>query len=240
VDHPLPWLKYLDASDVENDAIDLDGLVVRSENGDKVGKVKGFIVDSYSARPYYVVVDAGGWFKSKHFLLPVGHAKLDADGDALVTDVPRGRVERFPGFDLDEFDKMAVAAFKRLNDQICEVCSITALSFSSTEPASAAWNRPDYAYPDWWREQPSSRQTAGQSASQYSAGSSIGPSPTARERERVVAREADPSPHFGGRAQPGDVIGVETEGEQTHIGETTEDENKRRSDAEKDTTRRTR
>ena len=50
--------------------------------------------------------------------------------------------------------------------------------------------------------------------------------------EEAVAREAEPSPHFGGRAQPGDVIGVETGGEQTHVGETTEDENSRRRDAE--------
>jgi uncharacterized protein YjbJ (UPF0337 family) len=50
--------------------------------------------------------------------------------------------------------------------------------------------------------------------------------------EEAVVREAEPSPHFGGRAQPGDVIGVETGGEQTHVGETTEDENDRRRDAE--------
>ena len=53
-----------------------------------------------------------------------------------------------------------------------------------------------------------------------------------RRDEEAVAREAEPSPHFGGRAQPGDVIGMETGGEQTHVGETTEDENNRRRDAE--------
>jgi hypothetical protein len=41
----------------------------------------------------------------------------------------------------------------------------------------------------------------------------------------------DESPHFAGRAQPGDVLGLETGGEQTHVGETGEDENKRREDA---------
>ena len=52
--------------------------------------------------------------------------------------------------------------------------------------------------------------------------------------EETVARELEPSPHFDGRAQPGDVIGLETGGEQTHVGETTEDENNRRQDAEKE------
>ena len=53
-------------------------------------------------------------------------------------------------------------------------------------------------------------------------------------RLHYAAPEPEPSPHLGGRAQPGDVIGVETGGEQTHVGETTEDENKRRRSAEDD------
>lgn len=35
------------------------------------------------------------------------------------------------------------------------------------------------------------------------------------------------------RAQPGDVLGIERDGERTHIGETAEDEDERREDAEK-------
>jgi hypothetical protein len=44
----------------------------------------------------------------------------------------------------------------------------------------------------------------------------------------------DVSPHYGGRAQPGDVLGIETGGETTEIGDTDEDENKRRRKAEED------
>ena len=44
----------------------------------------------------------------------------------------------------------------------------------------------------------------------------------------------DVSPHFVGRAQPGDVLGFETGGETTSLGDTSEDENKRRDDAEKE------
>lgn len=35
------------------------------------------------------------------------------------------------------------------------------------------------------------------------------------------------------RAQPGDVLGIERDGEQTHLGETAEDEDRRREEAEK-------
>jgi hypothetical protein len=54
-----------------------------------------------------------------------------------------------------------------------------------------------------------------------------------RDRELVTASGGDSSPHAGGRAQPGDVVGVETGGETTHIGDTAKDENDRRRDAEK-------
>jgi hypothetical protein len=62
----------------------------------------------------------------------------------------------------------------------------------------------------------------------------------ARRTEEIRAKEVDPSPHYEGRAQPGDVLGVETGGERTHIGETAEDENDRRRDAEKTDAKRRR
>ncbi len=49
-----------------------------------------------------------------------------------------------------------------------------------------------------------------------------------------VSGAGDVSPHFGGRAQPGDVLGFETGGETTSLGDTSEDENKRRHELEKD------
>jgi hypothetical protein len=36
------------------------------------------------------------------------------------------------------------------------------------------------------------------------------------------------------RAQPGDVLGIERDGERTHLGESREDEDERREDAEED------
>jgi hypothetical protein len=51
------------------------------------------------------------------------------------------------------------------------------------------------------------------------------------ERDAVAG---DVSPHFGRRAQPGDVLGLETGGETTGIGDTAEDEDERRHETEKD------
>ena len=49
----------------------------------------------------------------------------------------------------------------------------------------------------------------------------------------TVRKNADVTPETGtGRAQPGDVLGIEERGERTHLGETREDEDDRREDAE--------
>jgi hypothetical protein len=122
---------------------DFGKLEVKSAQGDKLGKVDGFVVDADSGRPYYVCVDAGGWFKSKHYLLPIGHAQLDTNADAIVTDLTRDHVKRFPGFDKDEFASLSEADLKRLNDDTCAVCCVTDVTIS-------AWERPHYQYPSWW------------------------------------------------------------------------------------------
>jgi len=254
VDHPLPWLRYIDADDVDDQTLDFDGLKVRNPQMEKLGEVDGFILDSDSGRPYYVVVDAGGWFKSKHFLLPIGEVRLDDDKDALVTNLSKERVHRFPGFDKDEFAKLSEDDLRRMNDEICSVCSVTAVSYSTSEPVQSAWDRPQFARPTWWNTNPTNPDrmgdrayqskvdyppaTAGATAPSGSAAGRTQEQVRAREREKdknTDDRTGDVSPHFDGRAQPGDVLGVETGGERTSIGETSEDENKRRRDAEKAT-----
>ena len=250
MDHPMPWLRYVDAADLKDNEYSLNGMPVESNAGEKLGAVDGFVVDSQSGRPYYVTVDAGGWFKSKHFLLPVGHARVitRADHEALAVDLSRERIDRFPGFNLHEFDKLTPEAIKQFNDETCAACSVTAVSYAADEPFSAAWQRADYTYPDWWSTEPSLPDRMGDAA--FKAGVNYPPAAstgnqglarermTARERTESEAdregRDADPSPYYDGRAQPGDVIGIETGGERTHIGETREDENDRRRDAERD------
>jgi hypothetical protein len=259
VDHPLPWLRYVDANRITAPDLAVAGMKVRNDAMETLGKVHGFIVDSTSMRPYYVVVDSGGWFKSKEFLVPIGHARIDSDRDALVVDVAKSRIERFPGFDRGEFERLDESGIRRMNDAICEACSDTV--YPGGDPLSAAWGRPDYRQPDWWStvtmrgaadatagnanvatpDYPATKVSPALGGLQAEREAERAPTRAAahgitaeREREMVTAREADPSPHFDGRAQPGDVVGFETGGERTHIGETREDENKRRIDAERE------
>jgi hypothetical protein len=171
MDHPYPWLKYLPAAELDDQSVDFDGMKVQSPSDEHLGKVEGFVVDSDSGRPYYVVVDAGGWFKSKHFLLPIGHVRLGTKSDTLAADVPKEHVSRFPGFDLSNFEKMTVDDIKQLNVDTLQACTVAGVvySYSATEPYTDAWNRADFRYPDWWEGRESSH----------------------RERERVAAHDKD-------------------------------------------------
>jgi hypothetical protein len=269
MDHTYPWLKYVDAEDLDNSRADFDGLNVESPSGEHLGDVDGFIVDKANGRPYYVVVDAGGWFKSKEFLLPIGQARLDLSREVMVVDLSLDRINRFPGFDHDEFGRLSEDGIRKFNDETSHALTNTASAFSPTAHFSEAWGRPEFAYPDWWQAYPALPNRMGERA--VTAGAEYGePSlsdltrpvdrsgevhePSAaheavvaredaelqdrtagkRERDERTERETEPSPHFDGRAQPGDVLGLETGGEQTHIGDTSDDENKRRRDAEKE------
>ena len=207
-----PWLKYVDADQITDTSIELDGMKVRNDAGDKLGEVDGLIVDAGSGRTYYVVVDAGGWFKSKHLLMPIGQLTLDADADALVVNLTKDQVTRFPGFDRDQFAKMNDADLVRINRETIGVLEPDT-PYSDVEPRDAVWNRRSYQQPSWWVGEPVIGRATG--TMKYSS-------------EQYEATAHDVSPHDGGRAQPGDVLGIETGGEETHIGETSEDENKRR------------
>jgi hypothetical protein len=266
VDRPLPWLKYVDAGDLDDGRVDFDSMDIESPTGEHLGDVDGFVVDASSGRPYYIVVDAGGWFKSKEYLLPVGHAALDADRQVLVTSLGREHVDRFPGFDKDAFEKLSEVDIQRFNNDTCVAIAGEAIIFPAVEPMTAAWDRSAYRYPDWWHAEPTVGVQVGERAG-ATAAAAVKPTPAdltrpvgrsepaaaevvAAEQASVVkpvvdgrepvlsgarttSRDTGSSPHFDGRAQPGDVLGIETGGETTEIGDTSDTENARRRDAEK-------
>jgi hypothetical protein len=235
VNHPKSWLRYIEADKIEDRTLDLDGMKVRNNADEKLGAVDGLIVDGDSGRTYYIVVDAPGWFSSKQWLLPIGQAHLDADRDALVANLSKDQVSRFPGFDKDEFEMLSENDIKRINDDIGMVLEPTA-SYKADEPYYEAWSRRFYEYPDWWAGMPMIPPDP--AFANEKIGPATGPARSTprrrRSRQLEPAEVHDTSPHFDGRAQPGDVLGIETGGEETHIGETSEDENERREKAVKE------
>jgi hypothetical protein len=147
MNHPRPGLRYVDAGDLDKTQITFDGMEVKGIDSQKLGKVDGFIIDKSSARPYYVVVNAGGWFKSKYFLLPVGHVGLEPTEKTLVAEITRDRVDRYPGFDRGEFEKLTEDDLKMMDDQMCAVCCVDA---TIEIDAPSRYEHAHFRYPSWW------------------------------------------------------------------------------------------
>ena len=209
-------LRYVDADEIGGEVIDFGDLDVRGQDGDKLGEVDGFIIDAAGERAYYVVVDSGGWFRSRKFLVPIAHARVGESREALVLDVTRETISRYPEYDRDSFARLGEGELRAYERQYGDACCPE----DAVEDGEWDYDRwTHYRRPEWWR----ARVAAGSAATVGTAG-----------RDEPRARHGDPSPHVDGRAQPGDVLGIETGGETTGMGDTAEDENERREAAEKD------
>ncbi len=117
MDHTRPELKYVDARELNGTAARLDGVPVIGSDGETLGTVEGFIIDVQERQPRHVVVSAG-WFIHKHFLLPMGHVRLNADDTELRAEIVKSRVEDSPGFDKAVFDRLAAEDVTRLDQMI--------------------------------------------------------------------------------------------------------------------------
>lgn len=238
----MQQLRYVDADKVGSEVVNFDDMKVRTPDGDKLGEVDGFIVDHDVRRAFYVVVDSGGWFTSRKFLVPIGHARIDEDGDALVLDVNRDTISRYPEFDQNSFERLGDAELRAYEHRFGQVCC------PDDAVAAGDWNYDSYRHyqqPAWWRTEyynwdvPAAVGTTGTIGAAPSRPATFDdlrrePAKDARDREHRRAGEGgDVSPHPGGRAQPGDVLGVETGGERTYLGDDDEKENERRRQAER-------
>jgi hypothetical protein len=233
-------LRFLDADDLDDSAIDFSNLDVYSSDDRDLGDLDGFIVETESARAVYAVVDSGGWFRSRHFAVPIGHSQLDASRRRLNVNVTRSAAEKFPAFnpaELRRFSDDEMRAFEQRTAIVCCPDDPTDVS------GALQYERiRHYAQPDWWRAE-YQREDRYRDLDDWdwrdTDARAIHTDTVAGERERtrddynrdqVTARASgDVSPHYDGRAQPGDVIGIETGGENTHIGDTAADEDRRRS-----------
>ena len=211
--------------------MNLDRLEVEDGAGDNLGDVDGFLVESSSGRPRYVVVDSGGWFRTRRYLLPVEHVRFDARRKGLTFDLGRDAVRRFPEIPEDRIENPAPDELAAYHRDVTRACCPDDEDFRRFE-----LERENHETP-WWH-------TSGWSAA-YMGGA---PGVSARgtmddrmsgradeERWQTAERTTDrPSE----RAQPGDVIGVESGGETTSLGDTAEDEDRRRERAEDEIGRR--
>ena len=161
MDHPRPWLRYVDAGDLDDKTFEFSKADVLDPAGEKLGKVGGFIIDVNTGRPYHVVVEAGHWFKHKHFLIPIGKIGLDAGGKTLTADVPKERVERFPGFSRGEFEKLSDTEMNQLAQSMASAYRTDDVIIATSWDTWQEYTMPGWWEPKFYQPQPRSRDESG-------------------------------------------------------------------------------
>lgn len=186
-------LRFVDVADLPTSEFPYGGLKVRNQPGDDLGSLDGFIVETASGRPVYYVVDSGGWFIGRRYLVPVGKGRLDTATRVLLVDLDRERLQRYPEFNTNAFMTMSpeqTRAYER---------RVMAVIIPEAGREARYWESyerlPDYSTPAWlsttsWgpaRSRQAGREAAREAERPERAG-------TARQepvgdRELITARE---------------------------------------------------
>jgi ferritin-like metal-binding protein YciE len=99
-------LRYFEANNGAKD----DGwqrLPIRNDQDDDLGSFDGLVIDSVSQRPRYIVVDSGGLFVHRRYLLPFAAVEFDEPCRLLRVHIPKDIASRYPSFDRDAFEAMS-------------------------------------------------------------------------------------------------------------------------------------
>jgi ferritin-like metal-binding protein YciE len=76
---------------------------IRNAQHEDLGSLDGLIIETEGRRPVYFVVDSGGWFVGRRFLVPVGLLQADEASKTLRTELDRDAIRRYPPFEPGAF-----------------------------------------------------------------------------------------------------------------------------------------
>src|SRR5215467_14615848 len=87
------------------DGEDIRGSHLYGISDEKLGKIDDVIFDHSTGEIRYVVVDTGGWLKSKKFVVPAGALRASAKHeDDFETGLSKQQVESLPPYDESDLE----------------------------------------------------------------------------------------------------------------------------------------
>jgi ferritin-like metal-binding protein YciE len=142
-------LRYLDVNDLDDSAFNYRDLAIRNRSNEDLGALDGLIV-SATGRPLYYVVDSGGWFVGRRYLIPVGQVSFEATRKALVVDLDRDTIGRYPEFSTAAFMAMSDDEVRRYERRVLHTISpaaTTSIAFWEAYERLAEYTQPDWLRP---------------------------------------------------------------------------------------------
>ena len=110
---PTGRLRFVPAASASNGHGAHERLPVFSDADEELGTFDGLIVDTASEEPRYAIVDSGGLFIHRRYLMPFDDVGFDTEKRALRAHVGKDVANRYPSFDPDEFGKMSDGELRR-------------------------------------------------------------------------------------------------------------------------------
>ena len=132
-----PRLHYVNIEDLQNKA-PFGDLKIRDPKNQDLGRLDGFVVDA-KGRPYYLVINSGGWLGGHRHLVPVGMGELRHSENVLVIDLDKETLQRHPEFHRDAFLTMSDEEARRYEWRVLE----------AIDPERARRTRHDWQYQDF-------------------------------------------------------------------------------------------
>jgi sporulation protein YlmC with PRC-barrel domain len=82
------------------DIDDIRGSTIYGPGDEKLGKIDDVVFDRDSGQIKYLIVDTGGWLKSRRFLVPPDRVQPSSENDKdFVVNLSKAEIERFPALD---------------------------------------------------------------------------------------------------------------------------------------------
>lgn len=97
---------------------EIRGAAIYGRNDEKLGKIDDVIFEHSTGSIKYIVVDAGGWFSAKKFLVPLHrlHSSADHEGDFTVN-VDKQQIESFPPYNESDVHSQKWQDYEKKFDQ---------------------------------------------------------------------------------------------------------------------------
>jgi len=177
-------LKYLPLENLERSR-HLRDLAIRNEADAELGRLDGLVADGESGVARYAVVDGGGLFSRRRYLLPVTMIRYDESTRVLRVDLDETLASRYPEFDRDEFQAMTERDRRGYEMRLLE--------FFPRTPIESGQRGGDAAPPEWlmtgvWVTVPP------QKAERLSPDARSFANEFVPDREHAVARAEEPPP----------------------------------------------
>ena len=82
------------------DVDDIRGSAVHGPDREQLGKIDDVVFDSDTGQIRYLVIDTGGWLKTRRFLIPPEEVHFSAEQEQdFIINLTKAQIERFPALD---------------------------------------------------------------------------------------------------------------------------------------------